>query len=199
MIRKLRSVLGFTFIESLIVIAVLGLVFPIVFSTLFIILRQQIKVYRLSEVKRQGDSIINYLDNVIKNNAFRIYDDRGEEMCDPNMDNPNPVRNIASFEDKYNSSFSIDYSSPNLSITYPTPLPPAPTFAFPQGTLNSSKVIISAYQATCQKQESYSAPIVFISFSVCYKDKGVCPTGRQEELASLDYTTYIKLRNFPVP
>ncbi|OGK23590.1 hypothetical protein A3A46_04645 [Candidatus Roizmanbacteria bacterium RIFCSPLOWO2_01_FULL_37_13] len=190
---------AFTFIETLVVIAVLGLVLPVLFSILFVILQQQLKIFRITEVKRAGDYIVQVLENSIKNNAYTIHDN-SSEICeaDPDPANPFPHNGIpSSFRDKYNSSFSINYNSPDLSLDYPDPVAPAPTFAFAQGQLNSSKVSVSSFSISCARQSIYSAPLVSINFSVCYNVDGSCISTRPEETASLEYQTSIKLKSYP--
>src|SRR3989344_5649076 len=193
---------GFTFIETLVVISVLGLIFPIMFSILIVILQQQLKIFRLTEVKRQGDSIVSFLENIIKDNAYTIYDDVPTEICEASDINeagdPNPfphIGDISFFRDKYNSSFSLNYDSDsaNLSISADTVLP-GPTFSFPQGELNSSKVIITSFSLSCNRQSIFSAPLVSLNFTICYKINDSCLSPRPEEIATLDYHTNIKLR-----
>ena len=60
---------GFTLIETIVVIAVIGLTLPVLFATILTLMRQQIKIYRLSQVKREGDYIINLMENTIRNRA----------------------------------------------------------------------------------------------------------------------------------
>lgn len=189
---------SFTFIETLVVISVLGLIFPILFSTFFVILRQQLKINRLTEVKRQGDSIVRILEETIKNNAYKIYDDSGE-ICEAGNSNPIfPHSGTPSyFKDKYNSEFSIVHDFPNLFITYPDQLSYVPVFTFPRGELNSLKVIISDFTISCQRNAQYSSPLVNINFNICYKINDVCDSSKPEETALLEYQANIKLRSYP--
>ena len=187
---------SFTFVETLVVISVLGLVFPVVFSILFVILQQQMKIFRLTEVKRQGDHIVGFLEDVIKNNAFTIYDG-ATEICDAALVNPQGVP--TSFQDKYNNAFSIDYAGSDLVISYPPPLPPAPTFAFPQGQLTSTKVRIEGFSISCSRTSAFSAPLVAVNFTICYNIGGSCVSARPEEVAVLDYQTSIKLISYSTP
>src|SRR3989338_10391507 len=149
---------SFTFIETLVVISVLGLVFPIMFSILFVILQQQLRIFRLTEVKRQGDYIVSFLENTIKDNAYTIYNDDQTEICEASDVALFPhIGDVSSFKDKYNSSFSLNYDSANLEV-FTDSIFPAPTFSFPSGQLNSSKVIISSFLLTCNRASIFSAP-----------------------------------------
>lgn len=190
---------SFTFIETLVVVSVIGLIFPVVFTILFIILQQQLKIFRLTEVKRQGDYIVSFMENVIKDNAYTIYDASPAEICEASDVNPFPHNGTPdSFQDKYKSIFSLDYdASKNLSISH-TSSPPAPTLAFAQGRLNSSKVIIDSFSIACSRTSAFSAPLVSLNFTVCFKMKdGTCNSPRPEENASFNYQTSVKLRTFP--
>jgi len=188
---------SFTFIETLVVISVLGLVFPIMFSILFVILQQQLRIFRLTEVKRQGDYIVSFLENTIKDNAYTIYNDDPTEICEASDVALFPhIGDVSSFKDKYNSSFSLNYDSANLEV-FTDSIFPAPTFSFPSGQLNSSKVIISSFLLTCNRASIFSAPLVSLNFSICYNLNGSCTSSRPEEEVSLNYQTNIKLRSFP--
>ena len=197
---------SFTFVETLVVISVLGLVFPILFSTFFVILRQQLKINRLTEVKRQGDSIVRILDEMIKNNAYKIYDDTDTEICDAGGSFPEGTP--AYFLDKYNSRFSfkiiiiddVDNYEQNLETVYDVPPFPAPTFAFPSGKLNNTRVMIpeSSYVISCNRKTTYSAPVININFLICYKVNRSCDSAKPEESALLEYQTNIKLRSYPI-
>ncbi|MBI4225910.1 type II secretion system protein [Candidatus Roizmanbacteria bacterium] len=192
---NIKHFAAFTLIETLVVIFVLGLVFPLVFSIIFVILQQQLKIFRLTEVKRQGDYIVSFLQDVIKDNGYKIYNNAGSEICEAGDTFPFPHSGTpSSFSDEYSSSFSLSYDGSNLSIIYTNPVAPAPTFAFPPGSLNSSKVIVDSFLASCNRVSQFSAPLVSISFKTCY---GSCTSTRPEEIAVLDYQTNIKLRSFP--
>lgn len=76
---------GFTFLEIIVVVGVIGLVLPALFAILFAIISQQTKLFALQEVKRQGDSALSVIENTIKKNAVGIYSDSNlaanNEVC----------------------------------------------------------------------------------------------------------------------
>jgi len=74
---------AFTLVEIIIVLAIIGVLLPIVFSILFTITRQQTKIYRLSEAKQQGDFVMAFMKSQIKDYGNKIYKDDTEifEAC----------------------------------------------------------------------------------------------------------------------
>ena len=138
-----------------------------------------------------------FLENTIKDNAYTIYNDDPTEICEASDVALFPhIGDVSSFKDKYNSSFSLNYDSANLEV-FTDSIFPAPTFSFPSGQLNSSKVIISSFLLTCNRASIFSAPLVSLNFSICYNLNGSCTSSRPEEEVSLNYQTNIKLRSFP--
>lgn len=186
---KLQKHLGFTLIEVIVVLAVVGVVLPTFFTLFYSILRQQVKVYRLTQVKRQGDFIMSTLENTIRSNAYRLYNG-AVEVCAPTL----PANgNVTAFQDSYRSSFSITTSGSNLQLSPQAVVPPAPTFAFVGGTLNDPSISILNFSMTCSRLSPFAAPIVYISFDATYNTASPNP----QDNATLPYQTAVKLRNFP--
>ena len=63
---------GFTLIETIVVVAVIGLTLPVIFSIFFVLFQQQTKIYRLNTVKKEGDYVINLIENTIRDDAVTI-------------------------------------------------------------------------------------------------------------------------------
>lgn len=179
---------GFTFIEMLVVISVIGLALPVLFSLILTILQQQTKIYRLVEVKRQGDYILNIMENNIRNNASSIYS---------GVPNPNDTNLICDtsgssgsgsyFKDKLGNWFhylNLDKVSSQSSTT-------SQLF-----DLTNSKVRVSNFSISCNRKSSFSPPIVTVTFNICYNTGVDCSSSRPEETASMTYQTKIKLRNY---
>jgi prepilin-type N-terminal cleavage/methylation domain-containing protein len=182
---------GFTLIETIVVVAVIGLTIPILFAILFTLMRQQVKIYQLSQIKREGDYIINIIDNTIRNRAVIIY--KSDTIIDSNIvcnDLVPAYPPLLSgttvdklyFLDKNNVWFgfkqigTIIYSS---SVTSDV-------------SLTSSKTGISGFSISCNRNTVYSPPSVSISFNISYNTT----SGRPEETTSMYYQTRIKLRNY---
>jgi len=174
---------AYTLIEMVVVIAVIGLILPVLFNIIFVIVNQQIKVMRLSEVKRQGDFAFNSMENVIRNYGYKIYSDIGltDEQC--TISSPSYSNNGSNFyvRDKFISTFQF-YTESNriaslgadLKMTY----------------LTNNNVDISDFVISCQWISNYSSPLITISFKVTYPNT----SGRTDETASMTYQTSIRPR-----
>ncbi|MEI6532936.1 MAG: type II secretion system protein [Candidatus Roizmanbacteria bacterium] len=67
---------GFTFIETIVVLAVLAMVLPALFTILFAIMQQQVRVLKLQELKRQGDQAFGFIKDTLRKNSYKIYSDK---------------------------------------------------------------------------------------------------------------------------
>ncbi len=193
MLKKLKK--SFTFIETLVVVGVMALVLPTLFAIFFIIIRQQVRIYAVTEVKRQGDYLNSILQDSIKNYGYTIYDSGGTEICGPG---DLAQHAVGFFKDKYLNGIGFGVSAGNTIISMITNLgPPAPTLPYTPGDLTNSKVGINSFTMTCQRQSRYSGPIITTNFSICYKGSQASCILTGEGNVSLNYNTVIKLRNFP--
>lgn len=193
-INNYQSKQSFTLIEMLVVLGVMGLVLPVIFSMLFLTLRQQVKIYRLAEVKRQGDSTTASIENAIKSYAVNVRSTSvpGSEVCiTPNSSS----LSAAYFVDKFTNYFGY-----NLDLNYQ--LASVSAIPLAGGNLTNNKVVVSNLSFSCTKGQFYSAPTVSMSFNICYKATSSCTScpcasSRPEEQAMLNYQSIIKLRSLP--
>ena len=179
---------SFTLIETIVVVAVIGLTLPVLIGTIFILVRQQTKIIRLSQVKREGDYIINLMENTIRNRAISIHSGiptEGNIVCkDAGSSSSGPP---LYFLDKNGQWFG--YLADSNSI--------ASNSANPTINLTSSKILISNFSIDCSRKIIYSPASISLGFDICYDiGAGVCTSTRPEEIASLHYQTRIKLRNY---
>ncbi|MCX7956067.1 MAG: hypothetical protein N2593_03135 [Patescibacteria group bacterium] len=182
----------FTLIEIIIVLGVLGFFLPIIFSIIFTISRESIKIDRISLIKRQGDYIINELSLLIKNYALNIY------SSEPPIDTFLICKNsddffISSekmiFEDKEKNWFKIYLNGDKIS-SYSS-------FLDKNIHLNTNDTKIYNFFISCENKSFYSSPIVNIRFNICYKgNSNDCILNSQEEISDFLYQTKIKLRNY---
>jgi prepilin-type N-terminal cleavage/methylation domain-containing protein len=175
---------GFTLIEIILVIMVIGLALPVLFNIVFTVLRQQVKIIALQEIKRQGDSAVNSIETAVKNQAVAIFSDDkllpSDQQCLLSGSSYAPEKGIKFYlKDKNGNWFRYRFVDPYIasdesSLTNPNGIP-----------LTNPKVIISNFSITCKKSANYSFPVVSVSFKVSHK-----------EGSSLNYNTRIKLRNY---
>jgi len=180
---------SFTLIEVLATIGVIALIIPLVFAIVFTLLRQQIKVYHLTTVKREGDYALNIISNLIRDKAFTIHSSlppsENNQVCQIVETFSSPTSLY--FQDNNNQWFGFVFDSDSISSSSAALI----------SSLNSSKTIVDNFSIGCQKTGDYSSATVSLSFDICFNNgSGSCNTSRPEEAASLYYQTRIKLRNF---
>ena len=176
---------GFTLIETIVVIAVIGLTLPVLIGTIFILIRQQTKIIRLSQVKREGDYVINLMENTIRNRAVTIY-----KL--PVLDDANIVCKGEIVGSSWSNPYFLDEDKQFFSYKL-NGITVASDSANP-ADLTSSKTIVSNFSISCLRNSIYSPALIILSFDICYS--GGCTLTRPEELASMHYQTRIKLRNY---
>lgn len=194
-----RDKAGFTFIELIIVMGIIIIILPVLFGIVLVLSRQQVKVYRLSEVKREGDFALNRMTHTIRNYATGVYSDipfteddedadppdRDNRLCDNSTeDTIYPATTY--MRDRFDNYFN--YSLSDNSITSSSSVLASPL------VLTSNRVNISNLKMTCRTTSDFSSSIIEIEFDVGYKyPPGITP--KTFENASLHYATRIKLRN----
>ena len=180
----IKKSLSFTLIEVVVVIGVIGLVLPALFTIVFAILQQQTKIIRLQEVKKQGDFILGTIKTEIKNSAISIHS--GQPPTDLNkVCQTTSVEVAAYFKDRNGYWFRF-YLSEGTKI--------ASESASGLSDLTNDKVLINSFSINCYKPGDYSPAIVDIKYELCYNNGAVCTSSRPEENAILTYQTKIKLR-----
>ncbi len=203
--NSFRHRYGFTLIEIIVVVGVIALALPALFSVLFVVLQQQVKVTRLNEVKKEGDAVLQLVEAKIKDNAQTIWGCADNLQCDGPE---NPITTIctsgtppdnAGYVKKFNWAssgpnnnwFAFLPDGENSSIQYIT--------SSGITTITSPKVIVDflSFSVTCNKKSTYSNPTVTLSFNICYRTNGnydSCSNVPPEDLVQLTYRTNIVLR-----
>lgn len=67
---------GFTLFETLVAIGVVALTLPVLFSIIFVLLRQYERTYAVIAAKSAGDNAITFFESAIRADAVAIYDNR---------------------------------------------------------------------------------------------------------------------------
>lgn len=186
---------GFTLIETIVIISVIGLTLPVIFSIFFVLIQQQIKIYRMSVVKKEGDYLINIIQNTIKDKATIIL----SSSTPTPPDDTNKV--CISDSSSYSSSSGLYFLDKNgvwfgYLINAGSVASNSASFTSVIN-LTSSKILVNNFFISCSRANMYSPQSVSLSFDICYNSETEnCNPSRPEEIALLHYQTKIKLRNY---
>ena len=178
---------GFTFIEILVSIVVLGMVLPLLFSIVFTIFRQQTKIYRLNEVKKQGDYILVLTKNLIHNYAVGVYSEAAltNQKCD-GITNTSYTSNSSGsnffFKNKDGQPFNILLSDGIIATS---------SGGTGNTKITNSQVVVSGYSISCANTSTAADSFVTIKFNINYNTTSL----NKEDNASLSYQSSLKLRN----
>jgi len=189
----MKKLKGFTLIETIVVVGVLGLTLPVIFSIFYVLLQQQTKIYRLNTTKKEGDYAINLIENTIKNQAVSIISsnspippDATNKKCDNDSSSYSSTSGLY-FIDKDGSWFGYVVNGDTIASS---------SAALASINLTSSKTHITGFSISCSRTYLYSQPSVSLSFDIKFCNDVGCAQTRPEEISSLHYQTKIKLRNY---
>ncbi len=183
---------GFTLIEVIVVVGIIAIVTPALFTIVFGILRQQAKVEALRQAKREGDFLIQNIENTIRNYAISIHsglpaDDNSNAVC--NASGSSYQLTPLYFKDKFSNWFKYDPIP--VSGDY-TKVASDSSLANTDSDLTTSKVDVQNFSLNCASTSAFSPPVVSISFTVSYNTN----SSRPEDTGQLTYRTKIKLRSY---
>lgn len=186
---------GYTLIEIIIVLTIIAIIMPAVFTILYSILLQQAKISELVETKRQGDYVMQFMKEKIGQDARSIEEMSGglplgfgsqTAVCNiPGSTFSNPSGNDFTFRDNQGNTFQF-YGSANSTLSY---IQTAPTFI--NTTLHNNTVTISNFQIACIKKALYADAMIAFSYTVTFNRQNPDP---QLGTTELRYQTKIKLR-----
>lgn len=175
---------AFTIIEILIVTSMIGLMMPVIFTVMFVVIRQEARIFALTTVKTQGDFILNAMKLNIRNQAISVHNAYPgtslNEICTTVSATP-VVQNPLILRDRAGNSFYFSETAGAVASN-------SSVLAVPL-TLTNNKVQITGLSFSCNRPSLYSSPIITVSYTVNYI------TQTAESPASLPYRTRIKLRN----
>lgn len=210
--KKLNQ-LAFTLIEVIVSLAVIGLVLPVIFSIVFVLMNQQVKIQRLKTIKQEGDYILNHISNQIKNNAIGVagtvadplsknYDSDSTFVSCANISSNDGTGFYIISKDKYvntefNNWFKYVLSADNKISSQSSTTTPVSDPVY----LNSTNVKISQVSPaipfiSCKKDSTndYSPPIISVNFRIEYKNQTA--STRVEDNAFFNYQNSFKLRTY---
>ena len=163
--------------------AVIALILPALFSIVFAILKEQIKLYKITDVKRQGDYALSIMENGVRNVAKEIYTaplPGGVLMC--NTTTASPQANPYFYDDQGNW-FRYYLNGNSLARE---------TSTTGSTNITSGSVTISGLSVSCTRSATFSPPIISISYTVTANPVST----RTEERAQMTYQTRIQMRTY---
>lgn len=186
---------GYTIIEMMLVIGLIALLMPAVFSILYVIMQQQVKIYELTETKRQGDYVMQLMKEKIMRDAVSLRrDDDGiftniavfTNICNSTGSNFTSVNNGVDFVFLNDLNNPFQYVLSGNTLRYREIGAPNVDAA-----LNSNRVIITNFQINCAVKATYTDPVVSFSYTAQYNRAVPNP---QLGTTQLQYQTKVKLR-----
>jgi len=180
---------GFTLIEIIIVISIIAIIIPVIFSIIYSIMRQQVKLYVISKVKREGDNALNIMSTLIRNRALSVHGvlppSDANKIC---VHRDEEVTSNIYFLDKNKNWFYFDITPINDNYQISS------NSSQMGNTINLTSYLntnISNFNISCKGISVESAPVISVSFTISQPLR----SDREEETASFNYQTKIKLRS----
>ena len=174
---------GFTLIEMLIVLTVVAILLPTVFSIVIVIMRQQVRIYKVIETRRQGDYILTFIkDRLVRSNQMLNYP-AGTQLCatapsTSTATNGAAVSFLGNDDIEYRIFSQVSGTTTNLMFALP---------ATSSGiTINNNLVEVINFSVQCGRRAGLGAPLINIAYTVRFKDADFS--------VSIPYQTKIKLR-----
>lgn len=174
---------AFTLIEMLIVLTVTAILIPTVFSIVIVIMRQQVRIYKVIETRRQGDYVMTFLkDRLVRTKQMSTYP-AGTQLCVTagSTSTAGNGTNVA-FLDNDDVTYRIfaQTTSGITNLMYASPANAAGT------TINNNLVQVTNFTIQCGRRTSVGAPLIQISYTVRFKDA--------DNNVAINYQTKVKLR-----
>jgi prepilin-type N-terminal cleavage/methylation domain-containing protein len=190
-IQNKKTKKGFTLVEVIVVIAIMALVLPAVYALVFAVLKEQVRLYRLTEVKRQGDAVVTLATDLIRNNAYQVYDNATNlQVCVTNDFTPDPDDGSTMyFKSQSGKNFQIFLNSPANQDSGPIKLKSDDT-TIANGDITNSKVVVTSFHMTCTRGSIYGPPVINFNFTIQYN------TTNTHDTLPLTYRQKVVLRNY---
>lgn len=175
---------GFTLIELMIVIVLVGIIGTITTQVFLINLRSQNKSEILKEVKQNGDYATSIMESMIRNAG----DVLTSQCNDSSLTNMLTIVN----QDGYSTTFDCSDDIKIASVSSTSPYAPESL------TSNHVKVTNCFFELICPTP-ALSPKYVYMGFRICQEGADTCPDNINSSVdarATLDYETTVTLRNY---
>lgn len=182
-----RRLSGFTLVEVIVVISTLAFILPIITIILFMVLRQQLAITRMTEVKRQGDLSSTLIQNTLERDVEKIYDISNNEICTGAVVT---ATNVSYFVDAKSNKISFVVTNGVLIkriINTTGVITDSPMTNVQKVTIEEPSLSIK-----CIRSRLFTKPLVQVSFSII-------PSGNiiadEQNAARLYYSTKTIIQN----
>lgn len=178
MVVKRKTNRGFTLIEILVVIGLLGIIVAIGSNMFFTTLRSSGKSKTLTRVKQNGDYALSTIERLIRDSEKVITNSDGS-LCEASM-NKIKVKRIDGSEIEFeclDEGIATGYIASTSAV---------------RARLTSDEVKLDSCSFDCSSQGEFYPQIVSIDFTLSQ----AAVTTRLEEQASVNFKTTVNTRNF---
>lgn len=182
-IKKINRQEGYSLMEMLVVIVIVGIMLPAIFTIMFIILKQQAKIYQISETKKQGDYAYQFIKEKISREAKSVHTNAGATVCS-SSGNSFSSTNGSDFVlfDELGNRIKFTRKATNNSLFL--------NQGGVQTSLNDGKVKVTDFTIECYRRSDYANTIVSFEFTIEFnkktEDKAIGDT-------SLHYQSRVKI------
>lgn len=175
--KQQHQSLGFTLLELVIVMTILGILLPATFAMFMANLRAQTKVLVLEDVKRNGDAALDVIESKINVQAQGLEQLDGTGIC---VATDSQFEGDIYFVQEDGSRFMFRENNGRIELV------DAAT-----DILTADSVVVSGFAISCNRESQFTPPLISIAFTVEQARNSI----RAEETAELRYQTKIRLRN----
>lgn len=170
---------GFTFIEILVVLAIISFTLPSIFAIIFTILQQETRIYALKDIKQQGDYALQNMKFNIQQKGMRVVDVTYTNDVCPILTSPTPTfaPRINIIDTELNTfSYFVDLDNKIASQSSVG------------GTsyLTNNRVKVQSFGFSCYRTGSFSPPVIISSFDIV----------DSSSIFTLPYHSTFKLRSY---
>ena len=169
---EIKKQKGFTIIEIVVVVGILGVIAAIGTNMFFTVIRGSNKSKNLTTVKQNGEYALSVMERMIRNSSTIITNSDGD-ICESGM-----VKIKIMDSDKQETEFEFvdDYIASNSS------------------RMTSDQVKVTSGVFNCDNSTGdFNPKTIVIDFTL---DQNISPTSRVEEEASINFKTTIETRNY---
>lgn len=197
---------AFTLVEVVVVVAILGISIPVIFSVITTVAKQQGKIYRLSEAKQQGDYALAFIRNQLRSEGGQVYRILNAGTLETEICNVAGVTTTQTGQDFYfevdaqpNDYFRFYNGRANIALDQGQ-REISQIFFDNNGTiepLTTNKVKIENFEMKCIRKNLASQPFILVSFIIYFtgdSDNFNINTAAPEDIAVLNYQTVVQLR-----